>query len=87
MGKRIQRRTLPDFDCRHTSEARFQVPLAERIAMIRNRNRKREERARSLLKAERRSYAGQPAARPNAPSVFAGGRSARGKGPKPTRKG
>ena len=86
IGKRIPRKTLPDFDYRHTSEARFEVPLAERIALI--RNRKREERARSLLKAERGSNAaGRPAAKPSMPSVFAGGRGARGRGPKHIRKG
>ncbi len=78
IGKRIPRKTLPDFDYRRTSEARFEVPLAERIAVI--RNRKREERARALLKAERRSStACGPAVRP---TVLAGAKRTRGRGPR-----
>ncbi len=48
IGNRIPRKTLRDFDYRHTSEARFEVPLAERIATI--RNRKREESARAAFR-------------------------------------
>ncbi len=53
IGQRIPRKTLPGFNYRQKSEGRFEVPLAERIAII--RTRKREERSRSLAKAQRRS--------------------------------
>jgi len=53
LGRRIPRETLSGFDYRQTTGVRFEVPLAERIALI--RARKAEERARAKAKAERRS--------------------------------
>ncbi len=58
IGQRIPRKTLPGFNYRQKSEGRFEVPLAERIAII--RTRKREERSRSLAKAQRRSNEAKP---------------------------
>jgi len=60
IGKRLPRITVPDFDYSARTEARLEVPLAERIAAI--RSRKAEERARAKAKAERR--AAQPAPGP-----------------------
>jgi ATP-dependent RNA helicase RhlE len=53
IGQRIPRKTLPGFNYRQKSEGRFEVPLAERLAII--RARKSEERSRSRSKAQRRS--------------------------------
>jgi ATP-dependent RNA helicase RhlE len=50
IGQRIPRKTLPGFDYRQKSEGRFEVPLAERIAVI--RARKSEERSRARAKAQ-----------------------------------
>jgi len=52
VGKRLPRVTVPDFDYAAKPEARFEVPLAERIAGI--RAKKAEDRARAKAKAERR---------------------------------
>jgi ATP-dependent RNA helicase RhlE len=68
VGKRLPRVTVPDFDYRAKPEARFEVPLAERIAAI--RAKKAEDRARAQAKATRRAGQGtrpadrQPPARP-----------------------
>jgi len=63
---RLPRVIVPDFDYSKRPEARFEVPLAERIAQI--RARKAEDRARAKAKAERRIAQGDaaPAARPPA---------------------
>jgi len=53
VGTRIHRATLPGFDYGMKSSERFEVPLAERIAVI--RARKAEERARGRGKAEGRA--------------------------------
>ena len=53
IGKRLPRITVPDFDYSARTEARLEVPLAERIAAI--RSRKAEERARAKAKAERQA--------------------------------
>jgi ATP-dependent RNA helicase RhlE len=45
IGKRLPRVTVPDFDYQARTEARLEVPLAQRIAAI--RARKAEERARA----------------------------------------
>jgi ATP-dependent RNA helicase RhlE len=58
LGKRLPRVTVPDFDYRAKPEARFEVPLAERIAAI--RAKKAEDRARSQAKAARRAAPGSP---------------------------
>jgi ATP-dependent RNA helicase RhlE len=52
VGARIPRLTLPDFDYTARSTERLEIPLAERIAVI--RARRADERARSRAKAERR---------------------------------
>jgi ATP-dependent RNA helicase RhlE len=52
IGKRLPRITVPDFDYSAKPEGRFEVPIGERIAAI--RNRKADERARSRAKADRR---------------------------------
>ena len=51
VGKRLERRTLQDFDYRAKPAGRFEVPVAERIAAI--RQQRAGERARSRAKAER----------------------------------
>jgi ATP-dependent RNA helicase RhlE len=55
IGKRLPRVTVPDFDYNARPQARFEVPLAERIAAI--RAQKTEERARARANAERRAGA------------------------------
>jgi ATP-dependent RNA helicase RhlE len=57
IGRRIPRETISGFDYRQKTGGRFEVPLAERIAMI--RARKAEERARAKAKEERRSMAAE----------------------------
>jgi len=52
IGQRIPRKTLPGFDYRQKAQGRFEVPLAERNAII--RARKSEERSRARAKAQRR---------------------------------
>ncbi|MEO8090609.1 MAG: DEAD/DEAH box helicase, partial [Gemmatimonadales bacterium] len=56
VGKRLPRITVPDFDYTAKPEARFEVPLAERIAAI--RAKKAEDRARSKAKEARRTVPG-----------------------------
>jgi ATP-dependent RNA helicase RhlE len=58
VGRRLPRVILPDFDYNARTEARLEVPLAERIAAI--RAKKAEDRARAQAKAARRTT---PAAR------------------------
>jgi ATP-dependent RNA helicase RhlE len=60
IGKALPRVTLPDFDYSAKPTAKFEVPIAERIAQI--RARKADERARSKAKEQRRSGAGAAAA-------------------------
>jgi ATP-dependent RNA helicase RhlE len=61
IGRRLPRVTVPDFDYSAKTQAKLEVPLAERIAEI--RARKREERARAAANAARRGahLRGQPA--------------------------
>jgi len=56
LGKTLPRRTVPDFDYTQKVEERFEVPLQDRIAAI--RERKREERARAKANADRRTQRG-----------------------------
>lgn len=63
IGQRIPRKTLPGFNYRQKSEGRFEVPLAERIAVI--RARKSEERSRARAKAQSRSNRAKPVRRSN----------------------
>ena len=76
VGKRLPRITVPDFDYAAKPEARFEVPLAERIAAI--RAKKAEDRARSKAKEARRAA---PGTRPpdRAPSARPGQRGGRGR--------
>jgi ATP-dependent RNA helicase RhlE len=53
VGKRLPRVQLPDFDYEARPDVRLEIPLAERIAAI--RQRKAEERARAKAKAEARA--------------------------------
>jgi ATP-dependent RNA helicase RhlE len=62
VGRRIERRTLQGFDYKAQTGGRFEVPVGERIAAI--RQKKAEDRARSRAKAERQ--AGQPRRRAGA---------------------
>jgi ATP-dependent RNA helicase RhlE len=52
IGRRLPRITVPDFNYAARPEARFEIPLAERIAQI--RARKAEDRERAKAKAARR---------------------------------
>ena len=75
VGKRLPRITVPDFDYTAKPEARFEVPLAERIAAI--RAKKAEDRARSKAKEARRtSHGTRPPER--SPSGRPGQRGGRG---------
>ncbi|MEO7918526.1 MAG: helicase-related protein, partial [Thermoanaerobaculia bacterium] len=82
VGKRLPRVTLPEFNYTEVPSERFEVPIAERIALI--RARKSDERSRAREKAERRAAmpgggaawsntasarpaGGRPAARPSGP--------------------
>jgi len=66
VGKRLPRITVPDFDYNAKPEARFEVPLAERIAAI--RAKKAEDRARSKAKEARRvAHGTRPTERTPAP--------------------
>ncbi|MBK7906297.1 MAG: DEAD/DEAH box helicase [Gemmatimonadetes bacterium] len=55
IGRKLPRRTLPDFNYKHVPQERLEIPLAERIAAI--RARKAEDRARAKAKLERREAA------------------------------
>jgi ATP-dependent RNA helicase RhlE len=75
VGKRLPRITVPDFDYTAKPVARFEVPLAERIASI--RAKKAEDRARSKAKEARRAAHGTrpPDRSPSARPGQRGGRS------------
>ncbi len=76
VGKRLPRITVPDFDYTARPEARFEVPLAERIAAI--RAKKADDRARSKAKEARRAAHGsRPPER--SPSARPGQRGGRGR--------
>ena len=63
IGRRLPRITVPDFNYAARPEARFEIPLAERIAQI--RARKAEDRERAKAKAARReAHAQQGSPRP-----------------------
>jgi ATP-dependent RNA helicase RhlE len=64
ISRRLPRVTVPDFDYDAKTQAKLEVPLAQRIAEI--RARKRDERARAAVNAARRSAAqrGQGPSRP-----------------------
>ena len=58
VGKRLPRVILPDFNYAARAEARLEIPLAERIAVI--RAKKAEDRARAKAKADRKARGGRP---------------------------
>jgi ATP-dependent RNA helicase RhlE len=62
IGKRLPRVTIPDFQYGATPEARFEVPLATRIAAI--RARKAEDRVRAEVNARRRADGRRPGGPP-----------------------
>jgi ATP-dependent RNA helicase RhlE len=53
ISRRLPRVTVPDFDYTAKTQAKLEIPLADRIAEI--RARKRDERARAAINAARRS--------------------------------
>ncbi|MDQ3211880.1 MAG: DEAD/DEAH box helicase, partial [Acidobacteriota bacterium] len=53
ISRRLPRVTVPDFDYTAKTQAKLEIPLADRIAEI--RARKRDERARAAVNAARRS--------------------------------
>ena len=59
VGKRLPRVTVPDFDYSAKPEGQLEIPLAERIAVI--RAKKAEDRARAKAKEARRAAAAIPA--------------------------
>ena len=65
IGRRLPRVTLPDFDYAARPQGALEVPIAQRIAEI--RQRKREDRERGRLKAARRAAAQRPGAQPERP--------------------
>jgi ATP-dependent RNA helicase RhlE len=73
IGQTLLRVTLPDFDYSARPSARFEVPIAERIAEI--RARKATERARAKEKEARRSESGTRAAEPRRGGAGSGSRS------------
>ena len=80
-GKQIPRVTLPGFDYKAKPDGVLEVPLRERIAAI--RARKREERARAKVNAERRAARGpgsQPTPNSRNSAGPKSGRSSRGRG-------
>jgi len=85
VGRRLPRITVPGFDYSAAPAERLEVPLAERIAVI--RERKAQDRARAKAKGARRSAAASPgASRPEGPSAFARrSRRRRSRGPAPRR--
>jgi len=80
IGRRLPRVTVPDFDYTTKPNEKLEIPLAERIAAI--RERKAAERARAKAKLERRG--GQVASNrsfdPRAPRPAASGHRAEGSG-------
>jgi ATP-dependent RNA helicase RhlE len=74
LGKRLPRVTLPDFDYQQKPPAALEVPLAERIAQI--RQRKADDRARGAG----RGGQARPAPRSGAPARTGGGARSGGGG-------
>ena len=82
IGKALPRVTLPDFDYSATPAVKFEIPLGERIAKI--RERKAEERARSKAKEAWKPHA-RPAGHSSSDANKGRGRKNRwrgGRGPK-----
>ncbi len=89
IAKRLPRVTVPDFDYNAKVEARLEIPLAERIAVI--RAKKADDRARSAAKKGGRPGAPvvrsgprpstpRPAGRSSSDSPYASGGSEKGSG-------
>ena len=55
VGRKIERRTLADFDYRARAEEKLEIPIGQRLAEL--RARKQDERSRAAEKAQRRSSA------------------------------
>ena len=66
IGRRLPRVTVPDFDYAARPPGRFEVPLADRIAQI--RERKRHDRARQQINEARRGAAHRGKSAPPAPA-------------------
>jgi ATP-dependent RNA helicase RhlE len=71
VGKALPRVTLPDFDYNARPAAKLEIPIAERIAKI--REQKRGERARAKEKADRRAGGGSAPSRSGGAGGSAGG--------------
>ncbi len=90
VGKRLPRVVVPDFDYNARPQTRLEIPIAERIAVI--RATKAAERARAKANAERRAAhtdaprrsGPQPVAAPSGPRPQSGP-SDRPRGPEPSR--
>jgi ATP-dependent RNA helicase RhlE len=65
ISRRLPRVTVPDFDYSAKTQAKLEIPLADRIAEI--RARKKDERARAAVNAARRSAHQRGQAVPAAP--------------------
>jgi len=78
VGKALPRVTLPDFDYAAKPAARFEVPVAERLAKL--RTQRSEERARARAKeARRQSGGGQSGGGQSGGGQSGGGRSGGGR--------
>ncbi len=75
VGKKLPRVKVPDFDYKARPQARLEVPIAERIAAI--RARKKEDRARARVNADRRAANGGRVAAAPAPKRSRQGRRGR----------
>ena len=75
VGKKLPRVKVPDFDYKARPQARLEVPIAERIAAI--RARKKEDRARARVTADRRAANGGRVAAAPAPKRSRQGRRGR----------
>ena len=72
VGKRLPRVTVPDFDYTAKPEGQLEIPLAERIAVI--RAKKAEDRARAKAKEARRAGGGNPGGNSGGGGRSGGGR-------------
>ena len=72
VGKRLPRVTVPDFDYSAKPEGQLEIPLAERIAVI--RAKKAEDRARAKAKEARRAGGGNPGGNSGGGGRSGGGR-------------
>jgi ATP-dependent RNA helicase RhlE len=80
VGRQLPRVTVPDFDYKAKAETKLEIPIGERIAAI--RARKKEDRARAKINADRRAAAaarpmGQPSRPQSRPQSRRAGRGGR----------